>query len=273
LQQAREKVKEGSKKMSSLSGQNYLPTASNMETIDGNVAALHQAIDPVLARTLLPTAQRLAQLVQDNPQHWKTATLDPAIEKLNERAKSRGVTVRPDFTFGFNRYARSGPSPEAFPLVAKQFYAVDRAATLLLDSGAEGGVSRLDAIRRTFDEEGIPDDVEQLAGHAMVGGPAYNRYPIEIDFTGTTAGLRNFLNAVAKSPDLFIVRSVQVANSRPDSPRLPQGNSLKGPEVVLGNDTLQLRVWLDLVEWTGAAPKGATQVSAATPATAASPEN
>jgi hypothetical protein len=255
LEQAREDVKKRTQKMSDLSGQSYLPTSQNMEILDGNIAALHQVIDPVLAHHFLPSVQRMAYAAQGRPEEWKESVLDSAVQKLIERAKSRGVSVRPDFTFGFGRYTRQGPVPSVLPVVANQLYGVDHALGLLFDVGQEGGVNRLDAVRRTFDDDGPPSVAEMLAGHSQVDRPYYNRYPLEIDFSGTTAGLRNFLNALVKSPDLYIVRSVQVNNSRPDSPHLPSGNANKGADIAFGNDTIQARVWLDLIEWTGVPSK------------------
>jgi len=134
----------------------------------------------------------------------------------------------------------------------------------------------------------------QQAGDILPGrsveapGGVYTAYPLEFQFDTDTESLRTVINQIMQSDYVFVLRSVMVQNSRLDSPKLSDLDAMAGvstqpaagapsilgspgavaaaappvPTVGLqylfGDETLHVRLLLDLVDWHGVAQPSAT---------------
>lgn len=254
--------------------QRYMPSASNIKTLEGNVNDLLSTLQPVEKQILLSPENKLSQIQALNPVTWKNSELDQTVQRLTALARSRRVSLPADYYFGFSRYQKTNPSEQATLILGKQLYGVEQLASKLFELNESGTISALRSIRRTFDEDAGgsgsgADGGETLKGASQLGAAKlYRVYPFEVEFVGTTTGLRSFLNSLAKMPVLFIVRSVQVINSKIESPKLSDlgktGGSEKdkgGRDFIFGGEQLTIRIRVDMIEWLGT--KGAEAAGAA----------
>lgn len=257
--------------------QRYLPSDANIKLLEGNVASLTAALKPIQAQILKSPENKLGQMQPQNPVTWKNSDLDQTVQRLTALAKGRRVALPTDYYFGFSRYQKSNPSEQATLTLGKQLYGVEQLATKLFESGDGGSVIALRSIRRTFDEDpatsqgGGADGGESLRGTSQLGSSKlYRVYPFEVEFVGTTNGLRAYLNSLFKTPALFVVRSLQVTNSKIESPKvgdLGKGSNEKaGRDFVFGGEQLTVLVRVDMIEWLGTQGAGAAAAAPAKPA-------
>lgn len=260
--------------------QRYLPSDANIKTLEENVTTLQNALQPIETQVLKSPENKLGDIQAKNPVTWKNSDLDQTVQKLTALAKSHRVGLPADYYFGFSRYQKTNPSEASTLILGKQLYGVDLLASRLFDASESGSISSLRAIRRTFDEDaaggqgggGGGEGSESLKGSSVLGASKlYRVYPFEVEFSGTTAGMRVFLNSLLKAPALFIVRSVQVTNSKIESPKVGDlgkssgGNDSKvGRDFIFGGEQLAVVVRVDMIEWLGT--QGAEAAAAAKPA-------
>jgi hypothetical protein len=103
-------------------------------------------------------------------------------------------------------------------------------------------------------------------------GGAYTSYPFEVEFDTTAESFHPVINGLIQSPYIFIVRSLEVKNSNPNSPAITSldqmagtppssvidtspgevasTTSTKGPQYLFGNETLAVKARIDMIEWT-----------------------
>lgn len=257
--------------------QRYLPSDANIKMLEGNVAALKAALKPIQEQILKSPENKLGQMQPQNPVTWKNSDLDQTVQRLTALAKGHRVALPTDYYFGFSRYQKSNPSEQATLTLGKQLYGVEQLATKLFESGDGGSVIALRSIRRTFDEDpaaaqgGGADGGESLRGTSQLGaGKLYRVYPFEVEFVGTTNGLRTYLNSLFKTPALFVVRSLQITNSKIESPKvgdLGKGTNEKaGRDFVFGGEQLTVLVRVDMIEWLGTQGAEAAAAAPAKPA-------
>lgn len=256
--------------------QKYLPSDANIKTLEGNVNALRSVLDPIEKQVLQSPECKLSEIKAQNPVTWKNSELDQTVQRLTAQARSRRLTLPPDYYFGFARYQKSNPSEQATLILGKQLYGVEQLATKLFEINETGAVVSLKSIRRTLDEDAAgasssgADGADSLRGTSVLGASKlYRVYPFEVEFVGNTTGLRTFLNSLIKGPVLFIVRSVQVTNSKIESPKQADlgksaGNEKNGRDFIFGGEQLAVKVRVDMIEWLGT--QGAEAAGAAKPA-------
>lgn len=254
--------------------QRYLPSESNIKTLEGNIATLQAAIKPIEEQILKSPENKLGQIQAQNPVTWKNSDLDQTVQRLTALSKARRVTLPADYYFGFSRYQKTNPSEQATLILGKQLYGIEQLATKLFESGDGGSIVALRSIRRTFDEDGAGaqnagggEGSEALRGTSLLGaGKLYRIYPFEVEFVGTTNGLRTYLNSLFKTPVLFVVRSLQVTNSKIESPKvgdLGKGSNEKaGRDFIFGGEQITVLMRVDMIEWLGT--QGAEAAAAAT---------
>lgn len=250
--------------------QRYLPSDANIKALDENIKELRSSLQPVEAKALKSSESKLGQIEAKNPVTWKNSDLDQTIQRLVALARAKRVAIPTDGYFGFSRYQKSNPSEQATLNLGKQLYAVDLLSTQLFNSNVGGSIVALKAVRRTFDEDSVgqaaaggADGAESIKGSITVPhSKLYRVYPFEVEFIGNTTGLRNFLNSLNQTPVLFIVRSVQVTNSKMEAPKVVDlgkgaaadsrgGTAKTGRDFVFGSEQLQAKVRVDMIEWLG----------------------
>jgi hypothetical protein len=259
---------------------NVVVSPPNEKALEVNIDLLKSHLDPLIEARLLPKENKLRTIEKEDPVEWKH-DLDDDVHRLNTAAKAHVVTVPPNFYFGFSRYLNQSPSDEQTAVLKKQLVGVEQLATILINAPVKG----IQAIRRTYEEDphtgggaspGMTPEGDHLGGYALTApGNAYTAYPFEIDFETTSENLRTVIDNLVQSPYVFVVRTLSIQNTRPNSPLLndldklaatPADSSVissspgevaaaappKGPQFLFGNSTLKVKIRIDMIEWNAA---------------------
>ncbi len=165
--------------------------------------------------------------------------------------------------FGFAIYQNNNPTQKATRILGRQFTGIKAVASILFDAR----ISRLQAVRRTFDENGpgtppAGGGSEALRSKiATLGDGLYTVYPLEFEFTGSEDSLQTALGNLAASPYVLIPRFLVVTSKRTAPVRIDDlARSLQGGAegqkkqtflVAMGDEEIHVRIRIDLVEWTG----------------------
>ncbi len=248
-----------------LTGARYFPSQANIDALEKNNQALSQALD-VLNQKLLAPGNVLAQVAEKNPVVFKQE-LSEKIHSLTDLAAKDAVRIDPAASyFGFTTYQNNNPSDRATRILGKQLIGISEVASALF--GAK--VSSLDALRRTFDENGAAPTLSSGGGagtealHAKISTPEnglYTAYPLEVEFTGSEESLRNFLANLSNSTYVLVPRALYISSKRTAPPRIDDlvneiqaiAAGKKPPTfvVAMGNEDLHVRARIDLIDWTG----------------------
>jgi len=251
---------------------------ANLKILQNNIDQLKGKLNPLIPAKLQPKDNKLPSIPKEDPVAWKH-DLDDDVHRLTAEARTRGVTLPPNFYFGFTRYLSQSPGDEQTLVLSKQLVGIDQIANILI----KAPVKSIQTINRTYEEDphqasGGPlsgaGDKDHLEGYAFTApNDAYISYPFEADFVTTSENLRSILSALIQSPYVFVVRTVSVTNSAPTSPRISELDSLAGGGVstdtsssggapatptkatqyLFGKDdaTIKVKMRVDLIEWKG----------------------
>jgi hypothetical protein len=258
----------------------YLPTAGNEKVLQNNIDVMQAQLDPLVHSMLQASGNKLPSVTKEDTVAWKH-DLDAEVSRLNTAAKREGVTVPDNFYYGFSRYLNTNPGDEQTAVLSKQLLGVEEIAKIFINAP----VRAISTFRRTYEEDppsnspvnpGRVADPDLLPGNAEIApGNVYTAYPFEIQFEATTDGFRKVLADLQKSPYVFVTRTLIVQNSNPDSPQISDldklagtpnagvtdsspgsvgaGKSDRGPQFLFGNETLQIKMRIDMIEWHGVA--------------------
>jgi hypothetical protein len=267
----------------------YLPTANNVKTVQAGIDLIHAQLDPIIKNQLQNPGNKLADAAKEDTDtvKWKQH-LDEQVGRLNEAAKTHGVTVPDNFYYGFSRYLNTNPANDQIVVLSKQLLGVVEMANIFLNAP----VRSIDTFRRTYEEDapaagpGAPSaaltaNTSMLPGHSSSApGDVYTAYPFEIEFESDTTSLRKVINGLLKSPYIFVVRSVIVQNDKTASPQIGDldkmmGNNQPGvtdsapgsvgtdksnlpPQWLFGKELLHIKMRVDMIEWNHIAEGNAT---------------
>jgi hypothetical protein len=255
----------------------FVVSASNGKTLQNNIDLLKAKLDPLIQGKLLPKENKLASIEKEDPVAWKH-DLDDEVHSLNAAAKVHGVALPgANFYFGFSRYLSQSPGDEQTAVLSKQLVGIEEMTTILINAPVRG----IQAVRRTYEEDPhtssdntmtSSSDKEHLGGYSINGpGDTYTAYPFEVDFETTPENLRVVIDKLIQLPYLFVVRSLSVESSNPNSPQIADLDKLagstdssvintspgevasttstKGPQYLFGNSTLKVKARIDMIEW------------------------
>jgi hypothetical protein len=273
----------------------YLPTASNVKTVQNNIDLMTAQLDPLVKNELQSPQNELGAVQQIDTVEWKHR-LDDEVRTLNNDAKIHGITVPEHFYYGFSRYLSTNPTQEATPVLSRQLIGVKEIAETLIKAPVQAIVR----VQRTYEEDPVPtgaaalissgsSDSDQLPGRSQeAAGGVYTAYPFEVEFDAKTEAFRQVIQGLMQSHYVFVIRSIMVQNSRLDSPKIGDLDSMAGTnnsatpsligggpgavaasaststvgvQYLFGNETLHVRMNIDLIDWHGIAtepapPKG-----------------
>jgi hypothetical protein len=253
----------------------YLPTGPNQKVLEQDIALMHAQLDPLIKSQLQAPGNKLPSAKTEDTVAWKH-DLDAEVASLNNAAKLHGVTVPNHFYYGFSRYLNTNPSEEATEVLTKQLYGIQELANIFINAP----VKTIYGLSRTYEEsssnslvptQGVKGDPEMISGRAQSSpGHVYTAYPFDIEFETSTENFRKIVDALQKSPYVFVIRSVTLKNSASDSPEnatldklaAPPENTptdangnpikvVKGPQFLFGNETLHIKMRIDMIEWNG----------------------
>jgi len=267
-------------------------SSPSSQTLQANIDLLNSEVKPVIQDKLLAKGNQLQSKTNENPVDWKQ-DLDKDVTALTAEAKVRGVALQPSFYFGFSYYLGHSPSDEATSTLNKQLLGISEVSKILI----EAGIKSISSIRRTYDEDphssggnggnnGGPGgnnnnnvtftaatEPDRLSGISFSApGDAYHDYPFQVEFDAKAEDLRTVMDNLLKSPYIFIVRTMTVDNSEPQSPKVSSLQAIagaptpsvadsspgevastastKGPQFLFGNSVLHIKARIDLIEWT-----------------------
>jgi hypothetical protein len=221
-----------------LQRQRPAPTDANLRATREDFAQ-HAEVLATMLRVLNVVGPDELDYFRGEPTGRTDAYFDLAqfVDLMGKAAAEAGVQVRPNERFGFSAYEREGPEPEIIRSVYRQRRIVEYLLRALFAARPRAlvGVQREEPLRIT--PAGTPPaparpSAPQGAGAAGAGDifvvdpqvsartPGYvDTIAFRIIFSGQTASLRGFMNALAV-PDLpLVVRSVEVDPMQADSTR------------------------------------------------------
>ena len=251
---------------------------ANIKILQGNIDLLKGQLNPLIPAKLQPKENKLSTIPKEDPVAWKH-DLDDDVHRLTAAAKTKGVALPPNFYFGFSRYLSQSPSDEQTLVLSKQLTGIDEIANILI----KAPVKSIQTINRTYEEEPhqgagnsltLSGDKDHIGGYAITApNNAYISYPFDADFVTTSESLRSILGELAQSPYVFVVRTISVTNSAPNSPETSildtlAGTSVavsadtsasatpvapRGPQYLFGKDdsTIKVKLRIDMIEWKG----------------------
>jgi hypothetical protein len=259
----------------------YLPTTANEKILSENIDLMHAQLDPVIQNKLQAAGNKLPTIVDQDTVAWKH-DLDAEVSRLNSAAKLHGVNVPNNFYYGFSRYLNQNPREDQTIVLSKQLLGVEQIANIFIAAP----VKTIYTFRRTYEEDpesnsaSSKSDSDLLPGRVLVApGNTYSAYPFEIEFEATTPTFRKVINGLENSPYVFIIRTINVKNSNPASPQISDlqkfsdtsnsgvldsspgatasaPKSSRGPQFLFGNETLHIKIRVDMIEWKGMAEPG-----------------
>ena len=86
----------------------YLPTGSNVKTLQANIDVMTAQLDPLVKNVLQSPENKLPDIQPTDTVQWKHQ-LDDEVKSLNAEAKISGITVPANFYYGFSRYLNTNP--------------------------------------------------------------------------------------------------------------------------------------------------------------------
>jgi hypothetical protein len=256
---------------------------ANGKTLQANIDVIKAELAPLIHTTLQPKENIIHSTGKEDPVAWKH-DLDDKVQRLRAAALANSVNIPPNFYFGFSHYQSQSPNGDQTAVLSKQLLGVEQIAAILIKAPVKG----IQAIRRTYEEDSRTSaagssDVDYLAGFSLnAPGNDYTAYPFEVDFETSSENLRTVIDKLIQSPYLFVVRTLAIENSIPNSPMIndldklagpppspgletspgevPATASVKGPQFLFGNSTLRVKARIDMIEWNtdiAEAPPGA----------------
>ncbi len=135
------------------------------------------------------------------------------VEKTRAAAGQAKVGFSPDEHFGFAAYANEGPAPEFLPAVFRQRLLVQRLVETLIEARplALLGLRREPLAPAQSAAKNVATDFFTFDRALSLRQPGQvDTMAFRLEFSGQTATLRNFLNSLARFPQPFVVRSVDV---------------------------------------------------------------
>lgn len=254
-----------------------LVSLPNEKILHNNIDLLKGQLVPLIGSKLVTKDNKLAAIEKKDPVAWKH-DLDDEVRRLTALAGQHDVKLPPNFYFAFSTYINTNPPDDQTLVLSKQLLAIEQITTIMVNAP----VRSITDIRRTLEESPRFGTTSTPIPGSIVGssysaeGGAYRGYPFEFDFETTTTGFRKVMNDLLLSPYIFVVRTLSVQNAQANSPQpsdltamagstdpsvtdKPPGEaaatvSTKGPQFLFGDQTLHVKIRVDMIDWTAPAP-------------------
>lgn len=267
----------------------FLPTPGNVKTLTNNIDVMTRTLDPLVQSRLQSPKNTLKDVRAVDTVDWKH-DLDTQVAKLNAAAATHGIVVPKNFYYGFSRYLNTNPAEEATAVLKRQQIGIGTIANILINAPVKAIV----LVQRSAEEDSANEEsanrgvtptgpTDILAGKRSVEAPGgvYTTYPFEFEFDTDTESLRTVVDQIMQSEYVFVIRSVQVQNQRLDSPKVSDLDRMAGinsqPSLIasspgavaqqtaptvgiqylFGDETLHVRMMVDLIDWHGVAQSAA----------------
>jgi len=259
----------------------YLPTKSNLTTLQNNISIMTAQFDQLVKSTLQSPKNSLGAIQQLDTVAWKHG-LDDEVSHLNAAAATHGIVVPANFYYGFSRYLTANPNQDATAVLERQQIAIGAITEILINAPVRSIVN----VERTYEEDSASSATThagqagtgQLPGHSVdAPGGVYTAYPFEFEFDADTESFRAVVNKLMQADYVFVIRSVMVQNQKLESPTTGELAQMAGvnnnePSIVnsspgavaaatptstvglqylFGDEALHVRMRIDLIDWHG----------------------
>ncbi len=262
----------------------FLPTTGNVRTLQSNIDIMSRQLDPLIQGRLLSPKNVLKDVRAVDTVEWKH-NLDTQVAELNAAAATHGIVVPKNFYYGFSRYLNTNPAEEATAVLKRQQIGIGTIATILINAPVKAIV----VVRRSAEEDAAsdashgnsgmqgPTDILEDKRSMEAPGGVYTAYPFEFEFDTDTESFRAVINQIMQSPYVFVIRSIMVQNQKLESPKVTdldrmagvnnqtsliasspgavgrQSTPTIGIQYLFGDETLHVRMVIDLIDWHGIA--------------------
>lgn len=197
-----------------------------------------------------------------SPQDWNALQIEK-INKLDELAEklSPPISKGGDFYYGLNSYQGTLPPTDYTLELGVQLMVIEELSRILF----EAPVVEIASMKRVMVEDAagnIKTAPERLKAR-VISHPEdlYKVYPFEVEFTCSPEALRKVINGISRSPQLLLIRFVDVNNeigqgpddmptrSKVTASAAGQGAAAKLFFPVVGQEKVRVRMRVDAVEW------------------------
>lgn len=254
-----------------------LPTPENLEAITAKNAEFTALLEASLPKLQAASRDFAAVILawRDgrpaeglSPDAWKRLMNEKRLE-LDRKAEANRVKLPENFYYGFSRYRLPNPEAQFTAELGVQLIALNRLASILIDSRVEA----IQSMRRVQFEDGPraggPIAGEEGLAASILQDPLklYWLYPFEVTFRCATVQLARVVQGIAEAPELFLIRFIQIENEVSEIKRRsaiqPQtGNQLGQTDrlfvTVVGDELLNIRLRVDLLLWAEGSSAGGT---------------
>jgi len=259
----------------------YLISSSSegLQEAEGNIEIKRGQLNPLLESKPFPSAENI-KLVQNSQKEIASAKqqfLDyfnnPAIPKDNIKpidlrneivefrqemttmAKTAEVQIPKDYGFSFEMYGGVLPDDSNTDILYKQLGALKALVPMVLNID---GIEEL----KSIDRAGLPNEKPTQSARSMNlkitedSELGLMRLPFEVSFVGDITSLRELVNQMAKSRNLFVVKDVIAKNQNLKIPTLKDMTSEEieetqkkssAPRIIFGLDKINVTVRFELL--------------------------
>ena len=243
------------------------PTPANASLIEADLAR----VPPTLAalRAIFQSRQAGALLVALPPPATRTDAffdLSLFVEQTRTRADAARVAVKPGGRFGFGVYANEGPSEAAIGPVFRQRLILESLLALLF-AAAPRDLVQVQRQRITDFGAADPDCFTIDPRLSAFQAGLIETQAFRLAFTGQTAVLRRFLNALAESEMGFVICCVEIEPageyvgpllagtlSAADGWSVPSAASVPGKVALIAENLSRFTVTVEFVQLAAPAP-------------------
>lgn len=180
------------------------------------------------------------------------------VERQRAAARAAQVMLRPDERFGFAAFAHEGPATEALAEVHRQMTVGATLVAHLIEAHPRALLAvRREAVGQGPADRGQGEDCFTMDPALSLRQPgAVETVAFRVEFSGRTGALRDFLAALAREPQPFLVRRVDV---EPMPERVggeaPGAEETRATVPLVRQHAAKFAVVVESVRWTGAPPK------------------
>ncbi len=257
-------------RMNTLARGVYYPNAKNVQTLEESARALETNIQPLEEKMRQASSQLDPVRGERNAEGIYTGLSGDAWQKmlsarrqeLMKLADESQIALPENFYLGFQRYRSLVPNDRFTLPLGIELMAIADISKILISSG----VTELRSIKRVIVEDGgsggtTGAEANILPARVVEAANAnYTLYPLEFQFTGSPTALYKVIDQITGANLFYIVRFIEVQNEKTSIPSQSEvianaTDTVSNIVPVLGQESIRVRLRVDLVDWTEKAEK------------------
>jgi hypothetical protein len=241
------------------------PTIDVQEKHEGYLKQYRESLETYrssLHKMELPLEPITPQEFQDN--------LRNAVNNIRAKAQEKKVKLPEKFYLGFEDFQSQLPTPEAAPILNREFKTIQKLVNQLVDWKVDS-IDLLDRKQPTPQAAPAPPPAQgKKPADAAPAAPKIGVRNLSLTFTSSLEKCRYALNEIPKSPEFLIIRNLTIENTKPappsrtdkaDQENLAQSSagkdSPKTIQVVLGAELVKSSLNIEILDFPDLKPEGA----------------